>query len=780
MKHIAISILIILFSLSLTAKENKAAVVISKTSYRNYSENVAGGAKAWTAVMNLAGVPYSCLFIEDLEKENIADYSSVVFSQCLYLSQNEYQITEKAIKKLCASRSGIVIDGPVGIFDENGNERNSKSIDDFLKIVQGETISNDNFRLSVSDNRHYITSPYTRGEYVSHYLTSESEIFSFSDPYSTIVEISDDRQAYPYLSVKEIDNSRVALFGGLSSSAGIGKSFSNYNPKGFFDSKVYPLLVRLINWNMYGDIRTPFPSLLLTDASMTAIIRLDGDGSHSPASMDLCMNYLLDIAEESGVQTVMSFVSSWGTRGGWEHYAPLAKKMKESGSEIGTHSRTHTLSELTDEEGFNYELDGSKKEIREGLSGAGFDPGEIRFLINPGDGLSFDKYHEVADRFEMFMTHGMDQSLPIAYGNISWFMGGKRMPVINDSPSPDYQWFYDSSWSYTTPEVALYEGSVLEHLFSTVGNGVIFDAMWHDYGMSTYLAAEPRNVTKIIREGTRIINKSNRQYYDVVRNFFNTHDIYCPEPEELSGKMQLLSTASISWNYKNDALRTDLVFDSRIFSKYGKYIGGMAIGTNSCREISSVKINSKPYFAFSKDKIILPNPTGTKMKIEVFFSEEKIDSPRLTYISKNLESISLEKECLKVTVNNHSIARFEFVTPTPSVILNSDSFEASPLCGTLRGRLSGRGTITVVPVKVEGISVLSSSLPFTSMSNGKNSISINVADNGNGENVIVIASGDKISVTSSLNISIQEEEGKTTVHLKKFEGNGTITINKEQ
>jgi len=761
MKKFFICAALVLLCLPVCAKENKVAVVISRISYQMDMENVGAAAKAWTAVSSLAGMPYDCFFAEDLKGKFLSGYASVVFTHCMALSDSTFTNVCNQIKLLISADSGVIIDGPLGIYDQNAGPRTVNSLDDFLGITHDTCPAGDGFRIKVSDNRHFAMAGCSNGEYLSHYLTSSMPVQRFQTGSLVLARLSDERNTYPYLSVKKIGGGRIALTGGLSSGAGVGSVFRNQDPKGFFPNKIYPVMEKLLQWSLFGDTQKPFPSLRLSNADMTAIIRLDGDGAHSVPSMKLCMNYLIDIANESGVQSVMSFVSSWATRGGWNHYAQLIKKMEESGSETGTHSRTHLLSELEGDQ-FYGELDSSQAEIRNGLTKAGFDPGPVEYLINPGNGLAMHQYKEVAERFRFFMTHGLDQSLSVAYGNISWFTGGKRLAVVNDSPSPDYQWFYDNTWSYTTAEAAMYEDAVLNHMYSGIGHGVIFNAMWHDYGMSRYLAAEPRNVTRIVREGSRIINASHENYYNVVRNFFNTHDIYCPGPKELAGKMKLSSTAGFSWEEQDHALVIQIDFDKEVFAEYGLYVGGMSLDINNApMPVGSVTINGKPHFAFSDKKVILPNTGLARMTVKVTFAPGGAFDSRLVYTSKILDGITCEKGILYARVVNPSLARLRFETKVPSVLLHCDSFVVEESGQTLLGRLTGSGTVAVVATGNNEIQVVSASLPVTAVKNGQEGLELTVKSNGKQKNEIAYRCNGHLSL-----LSLNAFEGNRKIMLK--------------
>lgn len=735
---IVVSWAIVLSVLSL-AGENRVAVVISHSSYNIRPAEVDPAAKSWTAACNLAGLPYSTLFVEDLDDSVIASHNVVVFSQCNWLTQAEYTKVLDFLQALKGKDCGVVVDGPLGLYDQAEDERNVLPINDLLGIVNKGMQQVDGFRLRVADCNHFITSDYTDGSYLSNLLHSQIPVLTLGEGSEVLVSMADDVTSVPYETVRDKDGMRVAILGGVSNSACVGASFKNYAPKGFFPSELYPLLRKTLQWCVNGDTDKPFPSLLLDNGRMTAFIRVDGDGSQAPASMDMCMTYLEDIARESGVQGVMTYVSAWATRAGWHFYVDHSRKLQELGTYIGTHTVNHRLAGLRTPEAYAQELDGSKKEIRDNHVSRGYDPGEIRYLVNPGNTLELNHYDEVAPRFDFFMTHGYDQSLPVAYGNITWFTGGKQLAMVHDSPSPDYQWFYDTEWSYTTAEVANYESQVLDHMYNTIGNGVIFDAMWHDYGMSKVLVGEPRNVTKVMREGTRIINDNNQEYYKTIRNFWNSHDVYCPEAPELVGKMKLLSNASFNWKTEGDALVAEIVFDADDFAAYSRFVGGMAVGVNnSDKALTAVEIDGKPWYAFSDDKVILPNTGSASVTVTMHFGGDK-PAGRVVYSSKVLEDVTNPGGILTASVVSKSMARVKFETDAPAVVLGASKFSSERGGKILEGRLMGSGDIRLVPNN-SGVTIHSATLPVKDFKVSGGSVRLTVSGNGLHHNSIVVSS----------------------------------------
>ena len=735
MRKLLTIILLSLLTGLLSAREAKVSVVLSKTSYGIAQSETGSAGKAWTAVANLAGLPYETLFVEDLTEETLDKCSLLVLAQCLYLTDEEYAAVDRAVRRLVEAGKGVVIDGPLGLYNQEEDFRMERPVDKYLGISYVEDLPMDGFRLRVADNDHFVTGPYHADQTLSNLLTESLPVLTVSAPARTLVSVTDDIHTYPYLSVLQKGKGKVAVLDGLSAKASIGASFRNYAPKGFFASEVYPTLTRTLQWCQWGDVNTPFPSLLLSDGGMTAIIRLDGDGSISAPSMVQCMDYLIDLADETGVQSVFSFVSAWAERSGWHFYVDRSRRMQEQGSVIGTHTKDHRLEGLRTDEQFSEQLDGTKKQIREAHIARGYDTGEIRYLINPGNTLEMHYYDQVARRFDMFMTHGLDQYLPVTYGNMTWFTGGIQLPVIGDSPCPDYQWFYDTSWSHTTPEIAAYQTQVLDHYCSTIGNGVVFDLMWHDYGMSNILYAGPRFVSRVIANGTRIINDNNWELYETTRNFWATHDIYCPEPEELVAKMEFLSNASYDWRCEGDALVMDIRFDAENFGRYAKYIGGMAVGVNNTgKPIRRVEVDGKPHAAFSDTKVILPCPEGPEMTVKVWF--EGAAAPRLEYISKVLKSIEKTGDGLVADVVDHSVARLRFRLTEPSVVLGASSYTVAHDGETLECRMEGSGKVTVA-ANTAPVRITSSTLPIVKFQPSGKGAKVTLKANGKRHNKLV-------------------------------------------
>ena len=200
----------------------------------------------------------------------------------------------------------------------------------------------------------------------------------------------------------------------------------------------------------------------------------------------------------------------------------------------------------------------------------GFPIHKIQSLINPGDTIPMEDYDEVARRFSFYMTHGLEQSVPLGFGNMTWFTGAnKDFVLLENSPHPDYQWFYDPTWSYTTAQITANEVSIFDHMFHNVGRGVIFNEMWHDYSISSSPVNEGKD--------KRITNENNFPFYEAMKTKFATLPIYCPEPQELAQKLRAMAQWNYSWKASDDNIEMTLDLSSLRRNDTAEFLGGMGI-----------------------------------------------------------------------------------------------------------------------------------------------------------------------------------------------------------
>ena len=242
-------------------------------------------------------------------------------------------------------------------------------------------------------------------------------------------------------------------------------------------------------------------------------------------------------------------------------------------------------------------------------------------MINPGDTIPMEDYGEVAGRFSFYMTHGLEQNVPLAFGNMTWFTGAnKDFVVLENSPHPDYQWFYDPTWSYTTAQITANEEAIFDHMFHNVGRGVIFNEMWHDYSISSAPVNEGKD--------KRITNQNNFPFYEAMKTKFGTLPIYCPEPQELAQKLRAMAQWNYSWKASDDSIEMTLDLASLRRNDTAESLGGMGIRVENTRKfIQSVLIDGHVHPAFDDRLLILPNlAPGKKHSITIKLGAQPTNS----------------------------------------------------------------------------------------------------------------------------------------------------------
>jgi len=672
MKKFIFFIIMVLFMFNVTmfaeasSFENpRIGIIISKASIEHRWGVTQMAAHGWAAVANLAGIPYDCLFISDLPGlNNIEQYDLLVFAQCTYLDNQLYDPLIAIIEKYFNKGGHIILDGPLALNDEDARERNYDRLFRLLGIEYRGFSGDSTFRLKISENSHYITRDWQINQYISQHVANGLNIVDFIEKKPSQVVLTNEQTSYPFLTCRQDGNSRVILVNDFSTWAGVASFFRNVQPQVFYANQVFNVLLRAIHWGIYGDISDPFPVPQVTNANLTAIVRLDADVSGNLDAQIKTINYLGDLAKETGVVPVYAWVSSGATKAGWQDLAPLGKMIEDAGGEVGTHSRFHRINREMNEKRWKEELDDAIEEIEFNMSDYGYSIGKVEFFINPGNTIRMEDYGQIASRFSFYMTHGFEQDMPLGYGNLTWFAGAhKNFVVLENTPSPDYQWFYDPTWSYTTQQITAYEEAIFDHMYTNVGRGVIFNEMWHDYSITS----QPQYGKD------RIMNKNNIAFYDGIKAKFLTHDIYCPHPVELTNKLCAMAQWNYEWKSEANEIILSVDLSSIGLETIPDYCGGMGIKVeNTQKYIQKVYINDESHPAFGDRVVILPNLKAGKNAIRIILGENPSQIPRLTYVSKHMPVLTLKNEDINFEVKTKSKAKFSFYNPGAFVLLNAD------------------------------------------------------------------------------------------------------------
>jgi uncharacterized membrane protein len=770
-------LLTLIFASSATAgtgAENpRIGIVISKTSFQQRWGVTQMSAHGWAAVANLAGIPYDCLFLADLPgQKNLNEYDALIIGQCTYMEKTLYPEVLKSVKSYLENGGNLIIDGPFATLDEKAQERDHADLDKLFEIQYDGFHGDSDFRIKVQDNTIYITQPFEINQFLTQHLANGLNILKFQDAGAPVLlTAGDENNAYPFLTIRQAGNNRVALVSDFSTWAGAASFFRNEPPQVFYANELFNALIRTIHWTVSGDIQTPFPVPQLSNANLTAIIRLDADGSSNLDAQIQTINYLVRIAKESGVVPVYAWVSSGATKAGWQDLAPLGKKIEDVGGEIATHSRFHRINREMTEQRWKEELDDGIREIEFNMSDFDYPIGKVDFFINPGNTIHLDDYEQVASRFSFYMTHGFEQDMPLGYGNLTWFTGAyKNLAVVENNPSPDYQWFYDPSWSYTTQQITAYEEAIFDHMFGNIGRGVLFNEMWHDYSITS----QPQHNKE------RIINKKNIAFYDGMRTKFASSDIYCPTPVDLTNKLRAMAQWDYSWNATDDKLEMTLDLTKVRADTIPYFTGGMGVRIeNSAKFIQSVKINGNDHYAFSDRVVILPNLKKGPNKIEVILGQDRPRQPHLTYISKRMPEISKNGDELQFAVLTKSKARFHLYSESGYILLNADWQEWDRKGDNLlRAYVTSDRKPILKKLKNAEFTLRRATLAVTDVKESGSKISLTVKQNESTDQVLAFSypKAPKTVVFDGNPMNAIYQAGQYLLSLPEFKGTAELTL----
>lgn len=721
--------------LSETVENPRLAVIMSRTSFKRTWDLAQMSGHGWVGIANLAGIPYDTLFLEDLVAgDHLLSYRLLVFAECTSIEPDTVRRLTPILATYMNQGGNVLIDGPVGAFEQNGKDQSPAALWSLLGISSSGVKGDTNFRIQVSDNHHFITRPFAPSQYLSQPLAKGLEIQQFSSGGHVLVTSTNGRESLPFLSYHDTGTNRLVLISDATTFAGATSIFRNEAPQGFFANEVANVLVRALQWAAYGDLHGAFPAPQFSNANLAVIVRLDADNTQNLDYQKQTFRFLFDVARDTGVVPLYCFVSSAGAKAGWKDLADLGQELEDLGGQIGSHSKYHRIESRMGPVKYKEELDGSIEEIESNMNSNGAHIGKVDLFINPGDTIVNSDYEEIARRFHLMMTHGFEQDTPIAYGVMTWFTGKyKDLVVLDDTPSPDYQWFYDPTWSYTTAQITSYQEATFDHLFRNIGRGYIYNQMWHDYSISSMpLRHNTSGQTAVtVTRPPRIANTSNIAMYEALKSKFATNLIYAPEPMEIVEKLRAMAGWKYSWTQQGNAL--DVVLDlSDTRSTTAEFIGGMGMRIeNTADRIESVTINGKPHDAFSDRVIILPNLKAGKNRLKVTLSNPGANMPRVVYVSTRMPFVRRVANGLDFRLLTRSKGRFAINSLAAGVVLNADWQEFN-LRGdhVLTGFVTSDRTLRYVSFKDSGISLNWATVPVRGVDEGTNFLRL-VIDRGN-------------------------------------------------
>ena len=731
MKRLKFSAVLVLFcgmafGSTRSFRQPRLAIFLSKTSYHQAWETSQLAGHGWVGVATLAGIPYDTLFVEEMpEDKELSKYSSLVFAQASLVDGATYsQIVFRLRGYLAGENHSVILDGPLATKDENDKERDHGALDDLLGLAYKGLLGGAGYRIRVANQGHYVTRRFEASQFLTPVLASATNVLEPKSGGAVLLVSTNGQQSFPYLSCATAGSSRVVFVSDFGTSAGAGTFFRNDPPQVLYANQLWNALIRAVQWASYGDVDVPFPAPQVSNANLTAIVRFDGDNSGNLNYQLNTLNFLTGVAQDTGVVPLYTWVSSFVKKAGWDKLAPLGKHLEDLGGEIGTHSKFHNIDRQMTADRWREELDGSIQEIEENMRAQGYPIRKIQSMINPGDTIPMEDYGQVAGRFSFYMTHGLEQSVPLGFGNMTWFTGGnKDFVLLENSPHPDYQWFYDPTWSYTTAQIAGYEEAIFDHMFHNIGRGVIFNEMWHDYSISSMPVHEGKD--------KRITNEDNFPFYEAMKTKFGTLPVYCPEPQELAQKLRAMAQWNYSWKTSDDTVEMQLDLSGLRRVDTTDSLGGMGISVENTRKfIQSALIDGRAHPAFDDRRLILPNLAPGSHTITIRLGASPASVPHLTYVSKLMTGVRPTPTGLVFNVKAKAKARFAVAAVVPAIALNADWQEWDSEDGQIKGFVHSDRQIELVKVSAPGFHLTHASLPILALKEEHGTLALRLATPG--------------------------------------------------
>lgn len=671
------------------AHEPRVAVILCEDTYAASWELAQMSSHALVGLAGLAGVPYDTLLLSELVARPASDYSSVWFSSCPYLSDASMAALTAFLSPYMQSGGTVLLDGPIGMLSTSGggegSYRGTGDTEPILEVGAGGWYDIGGYAVHTTDAMHPISqwaghpafTPLTQG--IAEGLDVVTLVDENAPGSAILLELVSSSQPsrYPYLVVTEPPGGgKVVAISSYGSYVGAATCFRNEASSGFFDNLLLPYLIEAALW-LVGPEDEPFVSLLLSHAPMTAIGRLDADWSNDAEATRLTFEYLLELAWATGVVPVYAIVSTFAPEAGWETFRAPGVEIEALAGALGSHSATHVneMSDELDEPGWAREVAGSLQSIRQALSGPDFGPA-VEVFINPGNTIRMGDYGRFFSDVSMFMTHGFETVTPYASGVMGFGLpaGVPLRPVVNNTPAPDFQWLYLSEWGYTVDEAATIQARILDYYQQTVGRGVLYNQMWHDYSIGGN--DPPVNDPDAA---------STLPLYDVNWMHFQTRPIYAPGIAELVDKLHLAHAVRLSSEVDGMELHARLDFSGIQASLV--HVASMGLRINHADQpIVAVTVDGMPHPAFTDDTVILPPARERIQEVRVYLDPATpARMPRLTYLSKPLGGVTQVGGELEVTLARPGeTTRFCLEAPLSAVVLHADAYawtDETRVCG---------------------------------------------------------------------------------------------------
>ncbi|MBT8466619.1 MAG: hypothetical protein KJO57_18230 [Deltaproteobacteria bacterium] len=619
------------------------AVVMCEDTYAADWLQAQMSSQAFVGIAGLVGVPYATITVQELLDGDPSAYTSIWISRCGWVAPERYDALLAALSAYLAQGGSLLMDGPLGTSyqDAMGENvwRGAAALGPALNVALDNWHELSTYRVRMTSGAHPVHTRVglAQGTTLTQGAAAGTEVIEIADPAApgsaVLLELVSPNQTvtFPYLSTTTSSGGKVIVISGYGTWMGAASVFRNFGaaPLGFDDNLLLPYMVEAIQWLIAPD--EPVVGLQLSHAGMTAIGRVDDDESERPGLQDRTLDFLLELAETTGVDAALAIVTSRANSGGnWSLFGgPKGAQLEKLGGLMGSHSHIHDYDmsvNLTDAQ-FAAEVGPSLDIVEAELAPIrAITP--PRVFINPGSTIRNEDYSLVFAESDLYFTHGYEQALNYASGVMGFALdpGVAPKPVVVNAPVPDFQWLYlvDPSWVWSPAEVASLQTQILGWFQNSLGRGALYNEMWHDYG----IGGDPP---------AQFPGETAQPLYDAHLAFFADNEVYAPSVAELIHKLHAARNTYFSSSI--DVPTGDLIVTldlSALSTEQRAALSGMGLRTSSgTTPIESVTIDGAAHFAFTGNTVVLPPASAASMSVRLQLGGGATGpEPRLEFISK--------------------------------------------------------------------------------------------------------------------------------------------------
>ncbi|MGQ4914153.1 MAG: hypothetical protein ACP6IU_05315 [Candidatus Asgardarchaeia archaeon] len=566
----------------------------------------------------VTGIPYRVLSFSDIADIDLNQFSVVILVDATYVNETTFNILYRKLTSYIHNGGNVISVGypPIFCYNETGHELYNDSIlFDVFNANNTEYIDRVSYDV-LAGNLTTLRYSYELYEPIWRYTNNDIDI-----PVIDFVN-----KTYPHYVIAWANRSNTLYPIGVATDFGTGKS-AYFSMEGYYEwLDATLILTRTIQWCIFGD--KPPVSMLLTPGNLTWMFTVDADLSSITEITKNATSILLNISQE------YRFPFSWGIVTGpfppgmapnWTALAPYYEKIQEYGNELAGHSRTHPTWKyvpLNDTARVEYEVGGCKQDILNNLSI------NIEVFHTP-DGYFYEDWYPILAKYYNFtITVGSEMTR---------LMGGFYFPHIASnffifwrSTESDFDYFH--VLDLTNEEIVEWEMSNFK-MFYKFHRAIPYINLWHDYTLNN--ASRLPVLLEILKQ-----------------QLVNTSGVYTIIPKELENKLYALTSSSFDVSYFDDKIEI-ILNTSEINEQYLKYLANMAFLVEGSDDITGVFINNNPYYAFTNDRVILPEITSQGViNITLLFSGS--ESTHVVFSDVFIKSLFLGSSNFTLDISNTS------------------------------------------------------------------------------------------------------------------------------